>query len=164
MYLNRPEIWPLKRQRTVCTLSRPLWLPPWPKNRWCSTPEPDFARPAPLASPPRPGLARHYTASVLAAPRTVIVQNGVVGTLAFFARIFPFLRHCLQLWLSDLGADRQFGRAGLQSLTCDVAKIPSFMCVICDQILLLKIRQIKYKFLSMFCSSRKQCGNFLQIC
>ena len=164
MYLNRPETWPLKRRRTAFTPSRPSWSPLWPKSLWCSTPEPDFARLAPLASPTRLGHAKLYTASVLAAPCTVIVQKGVVGTLAFFARIISFLRHKLSFGLSNWGAGRHLGQAALRQLTCCTAKFLSFVCVFDEPNLQLKIRRIKYKFIGMFCSSLNQCGNFLQIC
>ena len=164
MSLNRPETWPLKRRRTAFILSRPSWSPPWPKSLWCSKPEPDFARPAPLASPTRLGPAKHYTASVLAAPCTVIVQKGVAGKLAFFARIISFLRHWLLFWLSNLGAGRHLGQAALRQLTCCKAKFLNFVCVFDASNLQLKIRRIRYKFTGMFCSSLNQCSNFLQIC
>ena len=86
-------------------------------------------------------------------------------TMNSSARQDPFVFvPVLLFWLSIFWAGRHFWLAALQQLTCCGAKFLSFVCVFDEPNLQLKIRQIKYKFVGMICSSPKQYGNFLQIC
>lgn len=89
-----------------------------------------------------PGRIRQNIASVLVAPSTVIVQNGVAGTLAFLRAIICVLRPCSLPWVSPAEAGRLLTRAGLRQLTCCTAIILSFAGGFCSPKLRVKIRRI----------------------